>query len=272
MFCKYCGTQLKDNQSFCTKCGKKQPKLKLNIQEPSPVPAPKPASQPARNISKGSTAVKAVAAVVAAAFAVFGGIKLYQVYESQQQAVLNAQLERDEAKKAAEQAQNDFKSVLAERDAALADAAQAQKNAHDSQSERDKAKAEAELAQKNAAQAQKTAEQAQAAAAQAQEAAAQAQEALRKKAAESVSGSAESHLDNAYYVNYTARVISPDGMGVNLRIGPDSSFAKARTDPIPLGTVVTISAETVSVKGSLWGYTAYDGVTGWVYLEELEPI
>ena len=71
---------------------------------------------------------------------------------------------------------------------------------------------------------------------------------------------------------YAARVISPDGIGVNLRSGPDSSYAKVRDAPIPVGSVIEIFEETTSVKGSLWGYTHYDGWDGWVYLAELEKI
>lgn len=71
---------------------------------------------------------------------------------------------------------------------------------------------------------------------------------------------------------YSARVISPDGIGVNLRSGPDSSYSKVRENPIPVGTEIAITKEMVSAKGSLWGYTQYEGSEGWVYLAEVKQI
>ena len=80
---------------------------------------------------------------------------------------------------------------------------------------------------------------------------------------------ADDFWSRAYEVDYTAYVNSPDGIGVNFRSGPDSSYGKVLDDPIPMKTALHIEQETTSVKNSKWGYTAYNGQHGWVYLAEL---
>lgn len=82
-------------------------------------------------------------------------------------------------------------------------------------------------------------------------------------------GAADDFWARAYEVDYTAYVASPDGIGVNLRSGPDSSYGKVLDDPIPMQTALKIEQETTSVKKSKWGYTSYNGQHGWVYLAEL---
>lgn len=79
----------------------------------------------------------------------------------------------------------------------------------------------------------------------------------------------DNYWERATEVNCTATVSSLDGLGVNLRSGPDSSYETVRDNPIPDGTVLAITYQTTSLKNSWWGYTEYDGVSGWVYLDEL---
>ncbi len=58
--------------------------------------------------------------------------------------------------------------------------------------------------------------------------------------------------------NYKAKVNAKSGL--NIRKGPATSYAKAGS-AIPYNKVLTITKESNG-----WGYTTYNGVSGWVYL------
>ena len=66
-----------------------------------------------------------------------------------------------------------------------------------------------------------------------------------------------------YYVEVTA----PDG-GVNFRSGPGVSYDKLQTKLISNGTVLHISRIVQVTNGKNWGYTEYNSVKGWIYLEQ----
>lgn len=73
-------------------------------------------------------------------------------------------------------------------------------------------------------------------------------------------------------VGYDVYVTSPDNLGVNMREGPGSSYAKVRENPIPMYTGLHITQEASDSKGRLWGLTSYTENghvdTGWIFLAE----
>ncbi len=168
-----------------------------------------------------------------------GGIELYRSFHYQQQLLLTAQYEMEVAQKEAGDAKKEAEEVKQELD--------------DVRQEAENAKQEAENARQEA------------------EKAIQEREAALQSAVEKETSTTAAYLEGATNVNYTARVVSPDGIGVNLREGPGSSYTKVLDKPVPVGEVLTISAEKTVQNGAAWGYTQYDGLNGWVYLAELEP-
>ena len=60
--------------------------------------------------------------------------------------------------------------------------------------------------------------------------------------------------------DYYVYVKASDG-GVNIRSGPSTSYEKLMTGMIPNGTELYISAQSGN-----WGYTTYNGITGWIAL------
>ena len=71
--------------------------------------------------------------------------------------------------------------------------------------------------------------------------------------------------------NYYVEINSVDG-GVNLRSGAGVEYGKLINHLIPNGTILQISQEGVASNGNYWGYTTYEGVTGWVTLREIIPV
>ena len=61
---------------------------------------------------------------------------------------------------------------------------------------------------------------------------------------------------------YNVYVAAPDG-GVNMRTGPDKSYSKVMQEIVPNGIKIYIEY----VSGN-WGYGAYNGYEGWVYLPQ----
>jgi len=173
-----------------------------------------------------------------------GSVELYRSYDYQQQQLLSAQYNM-------EVAQNEAQNAIQEADKVKQQLGNAQQAAETAKQEAEKAKQEREAALKAAADAEK---------------------ALQSAPAKEVASGAEAFLEGATNVNYKARVVSPDGVGVNLREGPGSTYDKVREKPVPVNTELEISAEKTAQNGTLWGYTKYDGSSGWVYLVELEPI
>lgn len=75
-----------------------------------------------------------------------------------------------------------------------------------------------------------------------------------------------SQLSSSYPTSETNRtVVVSASDGVNLREGPDVSYAKVRS-AIPAGEVLTVTS-IYSKKN--WGYVTYDGVSGWIALSEV---
>ena len=68
--------------------------------------------------------------------------------------------------------------------------------------------------------------------------------------------------------SYTIYVNAKDGVGLNLRSGPGTEYSKVRSNPIPMYTALTISQTETSAAGNSWGYTSYEGTSGWVCLVE----
>ena len=68
--------------------------------------------------------------------------------------------------------------------------------------------------------------------------------------------------------SYTIYVNAKDGVGLNLRSGPGTEYSKLRSNPIPMYTALTISQTETSAAGNSWGYTSYEGTSGWVCLVE----
>ncbi|MBR5534003.1 MAG: hypothetical protein IKU62_04075, partial [Ruminiclostridium sp.] len=68
--------------------------------------------------------------------------------------------------------------------------------------------------------------------------------------------------------SYDIYVNAKDGIGLNLRTGPGTEYSKVRSQPIPMYTRLTISQTQDSAAGNPWGYTSYQGDSGWVCLVE----
>ena len=68
--------------------------------------------------------------------------------------------------------------------------------------------------------------------------------------------------------NYDIYVNAKDGLGLNLRSGPGTDHSKVRSTPIPMYTKLHITQTTNTSSGQPWGYTTYEGVSGWVCLVE----
>ena len=68
--------------------------------------------------------------------------------------------------------------------------------------------------------------------------------------------------------SYDIYVNAKDGIGLNLRTGPGTEYSKARSQPIPMYTRLSISQTQDSAAGLPWGYTYYQGDSGWVCLVE----
>ncbi len=71
-------------------------------------------------------------------------------------------------------------------------------------------------------------------------------------------------------VNYNVEVSAPDG-GVNLRFGPGTEY-DIRVSMIPNTTVLLVTSETPSSTGSIWGYTSYNGLDGWIALSQVTQL
>ena len=74
--------------------------------------------------------------------------------------------------------------------------------------------------------------------------------------------SSPSQADFFIYVN------AKDGLGLNIRGGPGTEYHTVRSQPIPMYTRLHITLTDTSSTGATWGYTSYDGVSGWVCLVE----
>ena len=75
-------------------------------------------------------------------------------------------------------------------------------------------------------------------------------------------------LPTTAQASYSVYVNAKDGLGLNLRAGPGTEYATVRSSPVPMYTRLTISRTETSAAGNPWGYTSYDGVSGWVCLVE----
>lgn len=65
--------------------------------------------------------------------------------------------------------------------------------------------------------------------------------------------------------DYFVYVTTPDG-GLNMRYGPGTEYEKVMPGRIPDGVKLYISYES-----GTWGYTSYDGYSGWVALKQTSP-
>ena len=73
-------------------------------------------------------------------------------------------------------------------------------------------------------------------------------------------------------VNYRVKAAAPEG-GINLRNGAGVDYQILLSGLIPNGTALSIVEETrAASNGRFWGYTNYNGVSGWVTLEQVIPI
>lgn len=71
---------------------------------------------------------------------------------------------------------------------------------------------------------------------------------------------------------YEVQVTASDGLGVNMRSGPASTYDNVRSSPIPMGAILTVTKEETNSYGKLWGYVTYDGVSGWISMTEVTRI
>lgn len=70
---------------------------------------------------------------------------------------------------------------------------------------------------------------------------------------------------------YEAMVTAPDG-GVNMRSGAGTEYDKVLPDMIPNSTILTITQHASALNGNSWGYTTYNGVSGWVALTQVTSL
>ncbi|MDY3617782.1 YARHG domain-containing protein [Agathobaculum sp.] len=157
MFCKFCGAQLPNGSLFCTTCGKNlTPEQDAPVQKDTvshaaaPQQAPDHSEPPlmAQQVctpKKRSTGkiIAVVAAALAVAGLVIGGVIAVNNQRKHEQELQAAQAQAAEAQQAAEQAQQQAEAAQAEREQAQKDAEQAQKDAETAKQEADKAKADA---------------------------------------------------------------------------------------------------------------------------------
>lgn len=68
--------------------------------------------------------------------------------------------------------------------------------------------------------------------------------------------------------SYEVKVTAPDG-GVNMRSGAGVENPKVLPDMIPNGTFLTVTQEATASNGNKWGYTTYNGVSGWIALTQV---
>ena len=73
-------------------------------------------------------------------------------------------------------------------------------------------------------------------------------------------------------VNYHVQPAAPEG-GINLRSGAGVDYEILLSGLIPNGTTLAITEETTAASnGRFWGYTTYNGTSGWVTLEQVVPV
>lgn len=265
MFCTNCGVSLPEGSSICSGCGKAvSTAMPENAQAKASAPTAPDLLQPANQSldkrkvhARGKVAALIVGVALFICAACVGGLYVIRANQQREQELQNARVEAETAQKAAQQAKIEAQNAIAEQKQALEKQEQAQNDAAQAKEFAEKASQSAAQAKADAEQARREAETAKASAA--------------KQSTTQAGGTAsyDAFWDRAYSVDYIATVASTDGLGAVLRIGPDSSYSRAREFNIADGTALSIAYETTSVKNSFWGYTAYDGVSGWVYLPEL---
>ena len=77
----------------------------------------------------------------------------------------------------------------------------------------------------------------------------------------------DSQVNSSKSVNYSVKVTAKDG--VNLRSGAGISYKKKGA--VPYNTTLKITKQT-SGGGYTWGYTKYDGITGWIALKYTKKV
>lgn len=70
---------------------------------------------------------------------------------------------------------------------------------------------------------------------------------------------------------YSVQVTAPDG-GVNMRSGAGTEYEQVLSSMIPNGTVLSISLEATASNGNTWGFTTYNGVSGWIALTQITRV
>lgn len=77
----------------------------------------------------------------------------------------------------------------------------------------------------------------------------------------------DSQVNSSKSVNYSVKVTAEDG--VNLRSGAGTGYKKKGA--VPYNTTLKITKKTTG-GGYTWGYTKYDGITGWIALKYTKKI
>ncbi len=72
-------------------------------------------------------------------------------------------------------------------------------------------------------------------------------------------------------VSYRVTVDAPDG-GVNFRSGPGTEYSTLISTMIPNDTTLQVTSETRNSSGKFWGQVSYNGKTGWITMQQVEPI
>ena len=72
-------------------------------------------------------------------------------------------------------------------------------------------------------------------------------------------------------VAYRVSVNAPDG-GVNFRSGPGIEYSTLTSTMIPNGTTLQVTSETCNSSGSYWGQVSYSGKTGWITMQQVDPL
>ena len=74
------------------------------------------------------------------------------------------------------------------------------------------------------------------------------------------------YTEDVYYGNTDVYVNAGD---VFLREGPGTEYGKVQSKAIPRNTHLSITASATSIHGNTWGYTSYNGSSGWVCLDDM---
>ncbi|MDO4608216.1 MAG: zinc-ribbon domain-containing protein [Clostridia bacterium] len=257
MICQKCGLQNKDTAQFCAACGAKLPEPAVTYVAP-PAPTTPPANMmPVQNQkSGGKKGLIITLCIVLSVLIVGGGVGGYFIYDNNQKAAVQEQIDREAATAVSNLIASIGNVSLASGDAIVSARAQYDALTDDQQvyvqNATDLIKAEAVYKQ---LQDQKAAEEKAAADAAAKEKAEQDRIAAEAKAKEEAAK--RTLVVPSYSSYYGAYQVNTPGSTLVMRYGPSTDYAKILS--IPHGTYISVYGQSGE-----WAYVSYNHKNGWV--------